>query len=183
MMIYNFEVVTKEGEKKLLREYEGKVLLIVNTATECGFTPQYTELEALYKKFREQGFEILDFPCNQFGGQAPGTMKEIENFCVLNYGTTFPRFSKVDVKGEKASPLFSYLIKEQGFNGLHSKYSFLQLLEKLVGKVFPKYMKNPDIKWNFTKFLISRNGEVVKRFEPMEDVSEVEKKILELIKE
>lgn len=142
MGLYDIAVSDRSGNPVSLREYEGKVLLIVNTATGCGFTPQYNGLEALYKKYREQGFEILDFPCNQFAGQAPGTDEEIHQFCTLNFGTTFPRFAKVNVNGRNASPLFAYLKKQK---------------KDLIGS---------SIKWNFTKFLVDRKGNVVKRFAP-----------------
>ncbi len=144
MSLYDITVNDREGNPVSLKEYEGKVLLIVNTATGCGFTPQYTGLQALYDKFRGRGFAVLDFPCNQFAGQAPGTNEEIHQFCTLNYGTTFPRFGKLEVNGEHESPLYTFLKQEKG---------------GLLG---------PAIKWNFTKFLIDRAGNVVKRYAPMD---------------
>ncbi len=144
MSLYDLTVNDREGNPVSMKEYEGKVLLIVNTATGCGFTPQYTGLEALYDRFRSRSFAVLDFPCNQFAGQAPGTDAEIHQFCTLNFGTTFPRFAKVDVNGENESPLYTYLKQEKG---------------GLLGSA---------IKWNFTKFLIDREGNVVKRFAPMD---------------
>ncbi|MGX7265686.1 glutathione peroxidase [Enterococcus crotali] len=142
MSIYDYQVKTTNDETVSMEEYRGKVLLIVNTATGCGFTPQYEGLEELYKKYREQGLEILDFPCNQFGHQAPGTNQEISDFCQLTYQTTFQTFGKIDVNGEQTDPLYDYLKGEKG---------------GLLGGA---------IKWNFTKFLVDREGNVVKRFAP-----------------
>ena len=150
MKLYDITVNDREGNPVSLKDYEGKVLLIVNTATGCGFTPQYSGLQALYDKFRGRGFAVLDFPCNQFAGQAPGTNEEIHQFCTLNYGTTFPRFGKLDVNGENESPLYAYLKQEKG---------------GLLG---------PAIKWNFTKFLIDREGNVVKRYAPMDAPEKLE---------
>lgn len=157
MSIYDFTVKDAEGKDVNLGEYKGKVLLIVNTATGCGFTPQYRGLEKLYREFKNDGFEILDFPCNQFGHQAPGTDAEIGEFCTLKYDTTFPRFSKVDVNGEDASPLFKWLKKQKrGFLG-------------------------DAIKWNFTKFLIDRDGKVTGRFSPTTTPAKLEDKIKNLL--
>lgn len=142
MSIYDFKVLNQQGEEISLKQYEGKVLLVVNTATKCGFTPQYDALEKMYEELKEQGFEILDFPCNQFFHQAPGTDEEINTFCTLKFNTKFTRFKKIEVRGENADALYKWLIAQNE-----------------TGK--PK-----AIKWNFTKFLISRNGEVVQRFEP-----------------
>ena len=127
--VYDFTVKNRKGEEVSLKEYEGKVLLIVNTATRCGFTPQYEELEALYKAYREQGLEILDFPCNQFGNQAPGTEEEIHEFCQLNYGTEFPQFKKIEVNGENELPLYTFLKKEQGFAGFDLAHPIGKILE------------------------------------------------------
>ena len=140
-----------------MSQFRGKVLLIVNTATKCGFTPQYEGLQKLYDKYREQGFEILDFPCNQFGKQAPGSNEEIGNFCTLRYKTTFPRFAKIDVNGEFEEPLYRYLKSRQG--------GFI----------------NDAIKWNFTKFIVSRDGEVVDRYAPIIKPERIEKDILKLL--
>ena len=142
MSVYDFSVKNQRGEDFSLKAYEGKVLLIVNTATKCGFTPQYDELEELYEKYNEQGFEILDFPCNQFFKQSPGSAEEINSFCQLNFGTKFPRFAKIDVNGDKADPLFKYLCSQNESGKLKK------------------------VKWNFTKFLIGRDGKFVARFEP-----------------
>ena len=159
MSVYEFSVQDNKLNQVSLREYEGKVLLIVNTATGCGFTPQYEGLEALYEKYREKGFEVLDFPCNQFFRQAPGSDEEIHSFCTLKYNTQFPRFHKIEVNGDKADPLFNYLKK---FNS-------------------PK--KPKSIKWNFTKFLVDRNGEVIGRFEPTTKPEAIEKNIIEALNE
>ena len=142
MNVYDFTVLNQEGKEVSLKEYEGKVLLIVNTATKCGFTPQYDALEAMYEELKDQGFEILDFPCNQFLHQAPGSDEEINTFCSMRFNTKFTRFKKVEVKGDKAIPLYKWLITQN---------------EK--GKA-------QSVKWNFTKFLINRKGEVVARFAP-----------------
>ncbi len=155
MSVYDYSVKDQKGSDVSLKQYEGKVLLIVNTATGCGFTPQYEGLEDLYLKYHDQGFEILDFPCNQFGHQAPGSDEEINTFCTMKYATTFPRFKKIDVNGENEDKLYTYLKSQKG--GLF----------------------NRNIKWNFTKFLIGRNGEVISRFpptvEPKSIATEIEK--------
>ena len=164
-----------------MSEYEGKVVLVVNTATECGFTPQYDALQDLYEKYQEQGLEILDFPCNQFGNQAPGTNEEIVSFCDSRYGITFLHFSKIDVNGENAHPLFQFLQNKKGFAGFDPEHPLTVILESHLGSHNPNYKNEKDIKWNFTKFLIDRNGEVVERFEPTEDMEKVEEKILELL--
>lgn len=181
MTIYNFNVLSKTGEEKSLNDYKGKVLLIVNTATECGFTPQYKELEELYEKYNEQGLEILDFPCNQFGGQAPGTLEEIDEFCSLNFGTKFPRFAKIEVNGEGAIPLYNYLTETKGFKGFNPEHKLTPVLEEMLGKANPNFKNEPSIKWNFTKFLIDREGNVIERFEPTEDLMIVEENIKKLI--
>lgn len=151
--IYDFTVKNDKGEDVSLEKYKGKVLLIVNTATKCGFTKQYDGLEDLYKKYKDRGFEILDFPCNQFAGQAPGTIEEINNFCALNFGTTFDRFDKIDVNGENEAPLYTYL-KDQ-----------------ISGKISKK------IRWNFTKFLIGKDGVPVKRYDSMKKPANIAKDI------
>ncbi len=179
--IYDFTVVDRRGAEVSMSSYSGKVLLIVNTATRCGFTPQYEELEALYKAYRDQGLEILDFPCNQFGQQAPGTEEEIHNFCQLNYGTEFPQFKKIDVNGENASPLFTYLKAEKGFEGFDLNHKIGTLLDDMLSKADPNYKDSPDIKWNFTKFVVDRQGRVVARFEPTADMKQVEELVKSLL--
>ena len=172
--VYDFNVKDAEGRDVALSCYKGKVLLIVNTATHCGFTPQYKELEALYQSYAKDGLEILDFPCNQFGGQAPGTMQEIRQFCTEKYDTHFPRFEKIDVNGSNASPLFTYLKSQKGFGGLDPTDRIGQLLDKMLREKNPDYTKSSDIMWNFTKFLVSRDGRVMKRYEPTEKIHIIE---------
>jgi len=179
--IYNFTVKDGKGNDVALSNYKGKVLLIVNTATRCGFTPQYDELEALYEKYNSKGLEILDFPCNQFGEQAPGTNEEIHTFCTLNYNIKFAQLGKIDVNGSNASPLFTYLKSKQGFKGFDPNHKIGKILIDHLSKINPDYAKDDDIKWNFTKFLIDKEGNVVKRFEPTTDISVVEAEIKSLI--
>lgn len=158
MTVYNFSAKTINGEEKSLREYEGKVLLIVNVASKCGFTPQYKGLQAIYEKYKEQEFEILGFPCNQFGRQEPGTEEEIISFCELNYGVSFPMFAKVDVKGDSAHPLYTYMTDQA-----------------------PGILGMKAVKWNFTKFLIGRDGKVIDRFAPQTKPEELEKEIEKIL--
>ena len=179
--VYDFSVKDRKGKDVSLKEYANEVLLIVNTATKCGFTPQYDELEALYKKYHSQGFEILDFPCNQFGQQAPGTDESIHEFCKLNFGTDFPRFKKVKVNGEDADPLFKFLQEQKGFAGWDPNHNLSALLDDMLSKADPDYKQKSDIKWNFTKFVVDRKGNVVARFEPTIDMQEVEDCIVSLL--
>lgn len=162
MNIYDFTVKNNLGEMVPLSNYKGKVLLIVNTATKCGLTPQYKEMQALYEKYHGKGFELLDFPCNQFAEQAPGDDVEINQFCTLNYGTTFPRFSKIDVNGESANPLYAWLKKEAP-EDLSDEVS-LAFEERL--KTFRPEPAPGEIKWNFGKFLIDKSGNVIARYSP-----------------
>lgn len=157
--IYDFKVVTIEGEETTLSPYKNQILLIVNVASKCGFTSQYDGLEALYKKYKDKGFTVLGFPCNQFGSQEPGTEKEIQNFCRVNFGVTFPMFSKINVNGEKTHPLYQYLKSEQ-----------------------PGILGTEAIKWNFTKFLVDREGNVIKRFGSSTTPKEIEKEIETLLR-
>lgn len=157
MSIYDFKVKTIDGEEVSLKDFEGKVLLIVNTASKCGFTPQYKELEEIYKKIGNEKFEILGFPCNQFGNQEPGSSSDIKNFCEINYGVTFPIFEKIDVKGDSAHPLFKYLCEEK------------------------KGIMGETIKWNFTKFLVDASGKVIDRFAPTTSPLKIEESIKKLI--
>jgi glutathione peroxidase len=179
--IYSFEVGAQGGKTLQLSDLKGKVLLIVNTASKCGFTPQYTELEQLYKSYRENGFEILDFPCNQFGGQSPEDDAERTTFCQLNYGTTFPQLKKIEVNGDNASPLYKWLKAERGFEGFDEGHPLSEKLDEILRGADPDYAQKPDIKWNFTKFLVDRNGKVVARFEPTADMKRVEKAIEALL--
>jgi len=179
--VYDFSVKDRKGNEVSLREYANEVLLIVNTATKCGFTPQYEELENLYKKYHAKGFEILDFPCNQFGQQAPGTDEAIHEFCKLNFGTEFPRFKKIKVNGDDAEPLYQYLKEQKGFAGWDPNHKLTPILEEMLSKEDPDYKEKSDIKWNFTKFLINKQGQVVARFEPTEDLDKGAKQIAELL--
>lgn len=173
MKIYDFTVLDTGKREVPLSDYKGKVLLIVNTATGCGLTPQYEGLESLYKKYKDQGFELLDFPCNQFLGQAPGTDEEIVSFCQTNYGTSFKTFSKINVNGDNAHPLFIYL-KEQAPIDVENEES--EAFKKLLSDLSQKTIGN-DIKWNFTKFLVDRGGNIVGRFSPTVKPEELEKHI------
>ena len=180
--VYDFTVKDRKGNDVSLAEYKGKVLLIVNTATRCGFTPQYEELEALYKAYKDRGLEILDFPCNQFGQQAPGSEDEIHEFCQLNYGTEFPQFRKIEVNGENESPLFTYLKAQKGFAGFDLNHKIGKLLHDMMLKADADYASKPDIKWNFTKFLVNQQGEVIARYEPTHDIKAIEADIQALLK-
>ena len=171
--VYDFTVKDDAGKDVSLSSYKGKVLLIVNTATRCGFTPQYKELEALYEQFNANGFEILDFPCNQFGEQAPGTIQEIHQFCTANFDIKFPQFDKIDVNGAQESPLYTWLKSQKGFSGFDLNDNMGKMLDNMFRKQDAEYDKSPSIKWNFTKFLIGRNGLVVKRYEPTEPISNI----------
>ena len=181
MSIYDFEVRTVEGNKISLEEFKGKVLLIINSATQCGFTPQYDSLQDMYEKYAKEGFVILDFPCNQFGNQAPGSDEEIASFCDAKFGVTFPQFSKIDVNGENAIPLYQYLVKQKGFEGFNPDNEMTSILDGVIKRTNPNYKNEPDIKWNFTKFLIDRDGTVRERFEPTEFMDVVEDKVRELL--
>jgi len=159
MSIYDFEVNTLKGEEESLSKYKGKVLLVVNTASKCGFTPQYKGLQEVYEKFKDRGFEVLGFPSNQFAGQEPGESDEIAEYCEINYGVTFPMFEKIDVKGDEAHPLFKYLSKEA-----------------------PGVLGSKNVKWNFTKFLVDQDGRVLKRFAPKTTPQQIESDISKLLK-
>ena len=172
--VYDFDVKDRFGNVVSLSEYKGKVLLIVNTATGCGFTPHYDPLEAMYRELKDQGFEILDFPCNQFADQAPGSDEEIHEFCTLKFGTEFPQFAKIDVNGETADPLFAYLGTEKPFKGF-GKGLKNAALNKFAAANNKKYGDKTYIGWNFTKFLIDREGNVIDRFEPTVDMGDVKK--------
>ena len=173
---YDFSVTNAKGEEIKMSDFKGKVVLIVNTATGCGFTPQYAPIEQMYKDYHAKG----DIPCNQFGGQAPGTDDEIHQFCTIHYNTTFPQMKKSDVNGNNQLPLFKYLKEQQGFKGF-GESKMAQFMKQHLSKIDPNYEKNSDIKWNFTKFVVDKNGNVVARFEPTEDMAVVEKCIKELL--
>lgn len=165
--IYDFTVINNKGNEVKLDQYKGKVLLIVNTATACGFTPQYNDLDALYDTYAEKGLEILDFPCNQFGEQAKGTDEEIQQFCTLRYYTRFPRFRKIEVNGENELPLYTFLKQHTGkIKRFDRKHAFMSLVVMLMEKINKNHKADNDIRWNFTKFLVDREGRVVARFEP-----------------
>ena len=176
--IYGISVKDDLGNDVSLADYKGKVLLIVNTATRCGFTPQYDELETLYEKYHAQGFEILDFPCNQFGEQAPGTIEEIHQFCTMNFNIKFPQFDKIDVNGANESPLFTYLKAQKGFGGFDLNDQRGKFMDEMLRKQDADYDKKSDIKWNFTKFLVSRDGRVVKRYEPTDKMTDLDADIV-----
>lgn len=179
MNLYDVKVTKRSGDKVSLSDYKGKVLLIVNTATGCGFTPQYKALEYLYETYHEKGLEILDFPCDQFGHQAPGDDNEIHEFCTAKYKTQFDQFSKIEVNGENEHELFKILkneIKTDIINGLKNKMTM-----KAVSKLSNTCKNEGDIVWNFTKFLVSKDGKVVKRYSPIEDPMKMETDIKELL--
>lgn len=179
--IYGFTARGQGGREIPMAEYKGKVVLIVNTATHCGFTPQYTALQQLYDKYRDQGLVILDFPCNQFGEQAPGNIQEINNFCSANFSTTFQRFDKVMVNGRDATPLFTYLKKKLPFRGFDLNTEMGRAMHAMLLRQDAAYARSSDIKWNFTKFLCNRKGKPVMRFEPTADMTEVEAAIVSLL--
>ena len=179
--IYDFTVKDDAGKDVSLAKYKGKVLLIVNTATRCGFTPQYKDLEALYGKYSKEGFEILDFPCNQFGQQAPGTIEEIHQFCTANFDIEFPQFDKIEVNGENAHPLYTWLKAQKGFSGFDTEDQRGKMMDGMLRRQDADYDKKADIKWNFTKFLVSRDGQVLKRYEPTDKMSAVEADIAMLV--
>jgi len=179
-MVYDFKVTKRNGEELNLADYKGKVILIVNTATGCGFTPQYAPIEEMYKKYHEAGLEILDIPCNQFGAQASGSDDEIHEFCQLHYNTTFEQMKKADVNGESELPLYKYLKSQKSFGGFDDS-KLGSLLHNMMLAADPNYASNPDIKWNFTKFVVDRNGEVVARFEPTDDLNKLEELIKNLL--
>ena len=180
MSIYDLTVTNAAGEEISMKDYEGKVLLIVNTATGCGFTPHYKDIEEMYEKYHDRGFEVIDVPCNQFAGQTPGTDEEIHEFCTLKYNTQFPQMKKSDVNGENAIPLFKFLKEQKGFEGFGKGPKALAM-SAMLAKIDKDYKNNPEIKWNFTKFVVNRQGEVVARFEPTAKMSEVAEFVESLI--
>ena len=177
---YNYTLLSQTGETVKMDRFKGKVVLIVNTATACGFTPQYEPLEKIYRELHDKGLEIIDIPCNQFGSQAPGTDEEIHTFCTLNYNTTFPQMKKSDVNGEHQLPLYAYLKSQKGFNGF-GEGKMADLMRGHLAKINPGYENSSDIKWNFTKFVIDRSGNVVARFEPTADMEAVKAFIMKEI--
>ena len=179
MNVYDFTVKTRKGEEVPLANYKGKALLIVNTATGCGFTPQYKELQEIYDAHKDDGLEILDFPCNQFADQAPGTDEEIHTFCTGRFGITFPQFAKCDVNGENAIPLYQWLTSSTSFDGFSGPAGLM--LSGVVKKMDKDYKNNGNIKWNFTKFLIDREGNIVERIEPTTSMAKVKEKVEQVL--
>ena len=177
---YDFKVRNMEGQEGSMETVRGKVVLVVNTATGCGFTPQYEQLEEMYRKYHDRGLEVLDIPCNQFAGQTPGTDEEIHEFCTLHYNTEFPQMTKSDVNGENELPLYTWLKQQKGFEGFGKGPKALAM-SALLKKIDKDYKNNPDIKWNFTKFVVDREGNVVDRFEPTRDMGELDKLVDSLL--
>ena len=177
--IYDFSIKDREGKDVSLADYKGKVLLVVNTATECGFTPTYADLQKLYEELADKGLEIIDLPCNQFGELAPGSADEIHTFCTGRFGVTFPQFEKIEVNGENESELYTWLKSQRGFAGFDPNHRITPKLVEILSAADPNWEKSSDIKWNFTKFLIDREGNVVERFEPTADVETVVKPAVE----
>ncbi|MBQ6784417.1 MAG: glutathione peroxidase [Clostridia bacterium] len=178
--IYDFTLKTGLGEDFPLEQNRGKVMLIVNTATGCGFTPHYEPIEAMYEKYHDQGFEVIDIPCNQFRDQAPGSDEEIASFCRMRYKTQFPQMKKSDVNGENELPLYTYLKEQKGFEGF-GKGTMALKMNALLMTEDKNFKKNSNIKWNFTKFVVDREGNVVARFEPTADMADVEKCVASLL--
>jgi len=177
--IYDFKALNNKGEEVDMSQYKGKVLMIVNTASKCGFTPQYDGLQALYEKYQDQGFVILGFPCDQFRNQEPGDDAEIAQFCKINFGVTFPLMKKIDVFGENAHPIFTYLttqVPDEEVHGLKNKATMKMVDSLATGR------KDGDVRWNFTKFLISKDGSVIKRFAPVVTPKELDKEVAEMLK-
>ena len=178
--IYDCKAESNAGEEVNFKDYKGKVLLVVNTASKCGFTPQYDGLEDLYKKYKDKGLVVIGFPCDQFGHQEPGTNEEIEEFCRVNYGVTFPLMAKSDVNGENANDIFKWLYSEKPFAGFGDSDRG-KSMDGMLSRGNPDYASNPDIKWNFTKFLLDRKGRVVARFEPVVTPEDLDSQIVALL--
>lgn len=182
MGFYDLTVTARDGSEVSMKDFENKVVLVVNTATGCGFTPHYKPLEEMYEKYHDRGFEIVDVPCNQFAGQTPGTDDEIHEFCTRKYNTQFPQMKKADVNGENAIELFKYLKSQKTFEGFGKGPKAVAMSAMLKG-IDKDYKNNSEIKWNFTKFIVNRKGEVVARFEPTTDMKDVEKFVADLMAE
>ena len=183
MNVYDFHVRQMNGKELDLSVYRGNILLIVNTASKCGFTPQFEDLEKLFQKYRDHGLMVLGFPCNQFHEQDPESNDKIAEFCRYNYGVTFPMLAKTHVKGPQTEPLFRYLTNARGFCGFDPDHPLTEKLQEILSTDDPQYAESPDIKWNFTKFLVDREGEVAARYEPTAIIQEIEtciKKLLQL---
>ncbi len=181
MTVFNFTVKDMLMNDVTLDEYKGKVLLIINSATECGFTPQYSELQKLYRRYSGRDFTILDFPCDQFGHQAPGTNEEIAKFCTDRFSITFPLFSKIEVNGDNADPLFTYLKSQKSFAGFDPAHPLTKTLDDMLSAANPDYKNSSEIMWNFTKFLVDKGGNVVRRFEPTAGFEEIEEAVVKLL--
>ena len=179
MSIYDYTLTAGDGSQLSLSQFQGKVMLIVNTATGCGFTPHYKPLEEMYEDLHDKGLEIIDIPCNQFAGQTPGTDEEIHEFCTLKYNTQFPQMKKSDVNGENALPLYGYLKSQQGFGGFRGPMAIA--MNAMLKQIDKDFKNNPDIKWNFTKFVVDREGNVVARFEPTDPMADVRKCVESLL--
>ena len=180
MGFYDYSVPTPSGAELKMSDFAGKVVLVVNTATGCGFTPHYTPIEAMFEKYHEAGFEVLDIPCNQFGAQTPGTDDEIHEFCTLHFNTLFPQMKKSDVNGENELALYTWLKSQKGFEGF-GEGQMAEFMNKHLAAIDPDFQNNADIKWNFTKFVIDREGNVVARFEPTADMAKVEECVKALL--
>ena len=181
MNIYDFKFKTIDGEDASLNKFRNKVVLIVNTASKCGFTPQYKDLQKLYEKYNAKGFEILGFPSNQFAEQEPANNEDVKNFCEINFGVTFPLSEKVDVRGNDADPLFKYLTNQSSFKGFDINNPSGKMLSAFIQEKFPEYLLGDSIKWNFTKFLINKEGNVVNRYESPIEPMEIEEAIKNLL--
>jgi glutathione peroxidase len=181
MSVYQYTVKDSQGNEIKLSDYAGKALLIVNTASKCGFTPQYEQLQALHEKYADKGLVVLGFPCNQFAEQEPGDSEEIAQFCSLNFGVTFPLMAKINVRGESADPLFAYLSEAKPFEGFDEDHPITERLLMALKGNFPELLEGNGIKWNFTKFLVDTEGEVVGRFEPTTEPTAIASKIESLL--
>ena len=181
MNIYDFKFKTIDGEDASLNQFRNKVVLIVNTASKCGFTPQYKDLQKLYEKYNAKGFEILGFPSNQFAEQEPANNENVKNFCEINFGVTFPLSEKVDIRGNDADPLFKYLTNQSSFKGFDTNNPSSKMLFAFIQEKFPEYLLGDSIKWNFTKFLIDKEGNVVDRYESPIEPMEIEETIKSLL--
>ena len=179
--IYDFKALSNKGAEVDFAQFEGKVLLIVNTASKCGFTPQYDDLEALWNKYKDRGLQVIGFPCDQFGHQEPGSDEEIAEFCRINHGVTFPLMQKIEVNGPDAHPIYKYLKAQKGFQGF-GKGPKAAMMKMVMKKADPDFENNSEIKWNFTKFLISKDGSLIKRFAPVAEPEEMEADIEAMLK-
>lgn len=181
MTIYDFSATSIDGKEIQLEKYKGKTLIIANTASKCGFTPQYEDLQKLYEQYKEDGLEILGFPCNQFEGQEPDANEAVHDFCSRNYGVSFQLFSKIEVRDENAHPLFNYLIQKSPFKGFDLTHPIGKILQSLLQEKHPHFLLDDSIKWNFTKFLIDREGHIVGRYEPTTSPLDMEEDIKKLL--